>query len=426
MSLLRNTSMTVAAHYLANGTKAAIALVVASTLGAKGAGTFAMVRILPHLGANVLCLGVSIAVPYLIAGRRHGLQAITQTVVALGLLLGALGYAGWFLFGGLLHARFFTELPEGAVLLVGTGMPLLLLRNYLNSVQQGMESFKGANLVLCMEEFGTLLLLLPLLWGAGSEGGGTTLLAIAAVGGAAASCLTAVLLLMWHRVWPWPRLHWAIAVEAIRFGLKGHVGRLANVLNWRLDAVILSALASVEVVGCYAVASQAAELFRPLSQSVTYVLRPLMSSLSLAEARVRGLFLYRRVFLLNLGLVLIMALVGGHAIVLIFGKEFATAVPAFQILLIGLAAHGADGVVAGYNVGIGRPEFNTYTALAGLVITVVGDIALIPPYSLIGAAIASSVAYSVKAATMTALFLSSCNITLTQLIGIKECSPDAA
>ena len=425
MSLLRNTSMTVAAHYLANVTKAAIALVVASTLGAKGAGTFAMVRILPHLGANVLCLGISIAVPYLIAGRRHGLQAITQTVVALGLLLGALGYAGWFLFSGLLHARFFTELPEGAVLLVGAGMPLLLLRNYLNSVQQGMESFKGANLVLCMEEFGTLLLLLPLLWGAGSVGG-TTLLAIAAVAGAAASCLTAVLLLMWHRVWPWPRLHWAIAVEAIRFGLKGHVGRLANVLNWRLDAVILSALASVEVVGCYAVASQAAELFRPLSQSVTYVLRPLMSSLSLAEARVRGLFLYRRVFLLNLALVLLMALVGGHAIVLIFGKEFATAVPAFQILLIGLAAHGADGVVAGYNVGIGRPEFNTYTALAGLVITVAGDIALIPSYSLIGAAIASTIAYSVKAATMTAIFLFSCNITLTQLVGIKEYSPDAA
>jgi O-antigen/teichoic acid export membrane protein len=425
MGLLRNTSMTVAGYYVANGAKAAIALVVASTLGAKGTGTFAMVRILPHLGANILGMGVTIAVPYLIGGRRHTAQAATETVVALGLLLGAVGYTAWFLFAGFLHGRFYTQLPAGAVLLVGAGMPLLLLRNYLNSVQQGMQSFRGANLVLCMEEFGTLLLLLPLLLGAESVGG-TRLLPIAAVGGAAASCLTAILLLMWHRVWSLPRLHWAIVVEAIRFGLKGHVGRLANVLNWRLDAVILSALASVEVVGCYAVASQAAELFRPLSQAVTYVLRPLMSSLSSAQARVRGIFLYRRVFMLNLSLILVMALVGGHAILLIFGDEFATAVPAFQILLIGLAAHGADGVVAGYNVGIGRPEFNTYTALAGLVITVVADLTLIPPYGLIGAATASSIAYSVKAVTMTAIFLSSCNLTLTQLVGIKEYSPDAA
>ena len=62
-------------------------------------------------------------------------------------------------------------------------------------------------------------------------------------------------------------------------------------------------------------------------------------------------------------------------------------------------------------MGIGRPEFNTYTALAALVITVVGDLALIPPYGLVGAAIASSLAYSVKAAVLTALFLSNARVS---------------
>jgi len=83
-------------------------------------------------------------------------------------------------------------------------------------------------------------------------------------------------------------------------------------------------------------------------------------------------------------------------------------------------------VLNGYNVGIGRPEFNTYTALVGLVITVVGDVTLIPVYSLIGAAVTSSVAYSLKTAALTGLFLVTSGVTLPQLVGLKEYSPDLA
>ena len=63
---------------------------------------------------------------------------------------------------------------------------------------------------------------------------------------------------------------------------------------------------------------------------------------------------------------------------------------------------------------------------AGLVITVIGDVTLIPPYSLMGAAFTSSVAYTVKAAALTFLFLSTSGISLPQLMGMKEYSPDAA
>jgi len=210
------------------------------------------------------------------------------------------------------------------------------------------------------------------------------------------------------------------------FGIKGHIGRIANMLNWRLDMMILSTLASVEVVGYYAVATKVAEAFRPLSASLTFVLRPLIASLPMSEARARGVLLYQRAFAINIGLVLVMAVVGGPLIIHLFGPEFAPAVPAFQILLVGLAAHGADGVLNGYNVGIGRPEFNTYTALVGLVITVVGDVTLIPVYSLIGAAVTSSVAYSLKTAALTGLFLVTSGVTLPQLVGLKEYSPDLA
>src|SRR5581483_8403746 len=130
--------------------------------------------------------------------------------------------------------------------------------------------------------------------------------------------------------------------------------------------------------------------------------------------------------LINMGAIVAMAILGPPMIVRCFGAEFVAAVPAVQILLVGLAAHGADGVINGYNVGIGRPEFNSYTALAGLVVTVVGDVALIPHYSLIGAAWTSAVAYTVKALALTYVFLTTSGITWPELIGLKEYSPDAA
>ena len=423
MKLVRNVSITMVTSFLSTGAAALAAMLVANVLGAKGAGVFALARVVPTVVAAVLGAGVTMSNAYLVGGRRFSIQAITEASMALALVIGFIGWGAWIAGGSFIHARFFSSLSETAVLLVGISIPLQMIRNYLNSVQQGLQTFTEANIVLLVEDVATLLLVLPLLWGVQS---GPTVIVFAAVGGSAVSCLASIWYLVKHGYKPWPRLHRELSLEMMRFGLKGHIGRIANMLNWLMDVMILSMLAPVETVGYYAVATKVAETFRPLSAAFTFVLRPMIASLSVSEARAQGVALYRRVFALNLVLVFIMAFAGGPIIIRMFGPDFAAAVPAFQILLIGLAALGGAGVLNGYNVGIGRPEFNSYTALAGLVITVIGDVTLIPSYSLMGAAFTSSVAYTVKAAALTFLFLSTSGISLPQLMGMKEYSPDAA
>src|SRR2546430_6053609 len=357
--------------FLSTGAAALAAMLVANVLGAKGAGVFALARVVPTVVAAVLGAGVTMSNAYLVGGRRFSIQAITEASMALALVIGFIGWVAWIAGGSFIHARFFSSLSETAVLLVGISIPLQMIRNYLNSGQQGLQTFTEANIVLLVEDVATLLFVLPLLWGVES---GPTVIVFAAVGGSAVSCLASIWYLVKHGYKPWPRLHRELSLEMMRFGLKGHIGRIANMLNWRLDVMILSMLAPVETVGYYAVATKVAETFRPLSAAFTFVLRPMIASLSVSEARAQGVALYRRVFALNLVLVFIMAFAGGPIIIRMFGPDFAAAVPAFQILLIGLAALGGAGVLNGYNVGIGRPEFNSYTALAGLVITVIGDV----------------------------------------------------
>ena len=422
MTIVRNTSITVFGRWLGVAAAAGAGLLVADTMGAAGAGTFAMIRVIPAGVAAMLGAGVGPANAYLVGGRKYPVQAITETTVALALVAGALGWGLWLAGLGFIHARFYPMLTTGVVALVGLGVLLNLLRDYLNSIQQGLQSFTEATIVLCLDDVGSLVLLLPLLGGVG----GTGLIVASSLGGLVMSVLAALFFLMRAGLRPWPRIHRAIASEALWFGLKSHVGRVANALNWRLDVMILAAFASVEVVGCYAVASKTAELFRPLGASLTYVLRPLLAGLDSDQARRKGVVLYRWVFAINLATVAIMALVGGPLIMLLFGAEFAPAVPAFQILLIGLAAHGADPVLNGYYIGTGRPELITYTSLAGLVITVIGDVTLIPAYGLNGAAIASSVAYSVRAASLTAIFLWTTRVSVRALLGIEELTPGPA
>jgi O-antigen/teichoic acid export membrane protein len=421
--LFRNVSITMLTSFVSTGAAALAAIVVANVLGAAGAGTFALARVVPNLVALLLGAGITIANPYLVASRRYPVQAIAETNVALAGLLGVVGLGGWILCSDLLQAHFFATLDKGPMLLLGLSIPLQILRNYLNAIQQGLQRFGEANAVLFIEDLATLLLVLPLLAGVSD---GPVVIVVACLGGAALSCIASGVALAAHRIWPWPRLHRAIAAEAIVFGVKGHVGRIAGLLTWRLDLIILSMLASVEVVGYYAVATKLAEAFRPLSNAFTFVLRPLIASLSVAKARAQGVLLYRRVFALNLVLVLLMAVAGGPIIIHLFGPEFAPAIPAFQILLIGLAALGGEGVLNGYNIGIGRPELNSYAALAALTVTVVGDLVLIPSHGLIGAALASTAAYTLKAAALSTVFLFTSGVTLSQLIGVKEYTADLA
>jgi O-antigen/teichoic acid export membrane protein len=397
-------------------------VVVANALGGKGAGLFTEVRVIPAVIAGLLGAGITIANPYMVGSKRYSVQAITETTVALAMIMGGLGWLGWWLCGSLLHAHVYTDLSREAALLVGVSIPLQLLRIYLNSIQQGMLSFRGANLVVCVEEVASLLFVVPLLFGVEN---GSKWIVLAAVGGTAVSCTVAVALLWSRGVRAIPRLHWDIAVDSMRFGLKGHIGRIANLLTWRLDVMLLALLASTEVVGYYSVATKIAEMFRPLSAAFNFVLRPWIASLSAAEARDRTVRLYRWSFGINLGAVAVLAFVARPIIVRFFGPEFEIAVPALYVKLLGLVARGSEGVISGYNVGIGRPEYNTYTALVGLVVTVIGNAALIPPWGLVGAALSFTVANTAKSVAYTWIFLRTSGVSLLRLIGLEDLTANA-
>jgi O-antigen/teichoic acid export membrane protein len=88
----------------------------------------------------------------------------------------------------------------------------------------------------------------------------------------------------------------------------------------------------------------------------------------------------------------------------LYGPEFKGAISPAHIILVGLALEGVAAVITAFLYGIGRPGLNSWGMAAGLAVTVVLDVLLIPPFGAIGAATASAVAYATSALALVAFF----------------------
>jgi O-antigen/teichoic acid export membrane protein len=205
----------------------------------------------------------------------------------------------------------------------------------------------------------------------------------------------------YRRGWgkPDPRL----AREICGYGIRGQVGGMLSLINLRLDVAILGALVGPGTLGIYAVASKYAELLRLPGLAVTYVLYPRLAARDRKEAAQAVAALLPRALVLTM----LAALPLAAAVPLlpyVYGPAFAAAMIPAYILLFGLVGEGVAGLVSAYLYAVGRPGANSLALGVSVVVTIVLDVTLIPRYHVIGAAVASAVAYLISSAALVACY----------------------
>ena len=72
--------------------------------------------------------------------------------------------------------------------------------------------------------------------------------------------------------------------ENYKFGIKSQLGNAFQVLNYRLDHLILGAFLGPKLLGIYVVATKAAEFFRFFSLSIVFVVEPIIASAVYSDA----------------------------------------------------------------------------------------------------------------------------------------------
>jgi stage V sporulation protein B len=367
-------------------------VLLARALGDEGFGVTALYRSVVTLGFAFLSLGIATAVVYYVArrditGRQAGEAGAAITMVAT--LVTALGVVvAGALFGDQLKER---DIPYWLAIVA---VPAIIQFRTLEGILRAQGRFGAMNLL----EVSLPLFILTGLGGVHLAWGLTINNAVVVW---SLAFLPAVALgygMLGPSQWPLRPPSLDLLWRAARFGMQGQLSNLVQLLNYRLDVFLVALLVNAAGVGIYSVAVAVSEGMWFIANSVAVVLlTSLTASNDEAAARMTPV-VCRNTLLVTAIASLGAAAVAPFVIPGVFGGDFQAAVLPFIWLLPGTVALAGGKILSAYIFSRGRPMINAQIALVTLVVTVVADLVLIPPFEVAGAAVASSFAYCVSLA----------------------------
>ena len=390
------------ATYGTNIAVAALGLVnvieVSRVLGVSGRGEVALLMAIPVLCSHVASLGVQEANANLGAAEPEQRARLATNSLLLGVAFGAVA--------ALLTGAAIALVPaiggqasRALVFLALCCVPLLLTKLYLNLLLQSDRRFAITNLAWVIGPVitvtGNALLALT---------GRLTVSSCIALWICGQAVGIAILATHTGRHFGFASPDRALAGRALRFGARTHVGRMMDAGNWRLDQWIVGAMSGSRQLGLYSVAVAWAELLFYIPGVIVLVQRPELVRADRATAARRAATIMRRATVL--------AVVAGAGLfvaapalcTVAFGAEFADAAPALQALALGAVGIVVLELLANALIAQRRPLQASCAIGVAFVATVVLDLLLIPRYGGLGAAIATSAAYTAGALAIGAIF----------------------
>ena len=373
-------------------------VLAARQLGPAGKGIVAGVTAWPMMLAYLSLLGINSSATVRIAQkRREGLATTLGSAVAYSLVAGglvsivaiaaipsALGHLG-------------SEASSLAIWALAT-IPLIMLGDILVSVNVALGRVQLAN--WC--RLGPPIMIL----------GGTValILAHAVTPGriVAVNILACVPALVIAAVdLPWRRIALKVPelLSDLKFGVKAHLTTVLGIANLRLDVLLMSGVVSASQLGYYSIANN---MMIPVlfgAQAAVVILTPRVASMGRADDRggiehaqlatIRAEV--RRFGLLGVAGAVFVAVVAPFAVPVVFGKSFEPVVVLVWVLLPGFVARNYSALITAGALGGRRPWVGNAVEGAGVLITVTLLPLLLPRYHALGAAITSTIAYSVSA-----------------------------
>jgi O-antigen/teichoic acid export membrane protein len=180
------------------------------------------------------------------------------------------------------------------------------------------------------------------------------------------------------------------------YGLRGQVGSIATFFTYRLDVFVVNYFLQPAQLGFYVLGVVISEALWQIPQAAASALFPRTArtqELTGLESTRFTCSILRRVFFITLLCGILIAAVSPIAIPLIFGANFKPSVSVVFWILPGTIALSMGKVACADLAGRGKNGYGSVFALICFVITIALDWFLIPRFGIVGAAIASSVAY---------------------------------
>jgi len=173
------------------------------------------------------------------------------------------------------------------------------------------------------------------------------------------------------------------------------IAALGLIIIWS-DTLMLGYFRTSADVGLYNVAHPVAVFISVPAGALGLIYLPVISGLyaegQMSEIRRNFCILVKWLYFVSLPLFLLLLLFPETVLIFLFGTSYAPAAGALRILSLGFIVDGILGISGATLVAMGHTRFMMWTTLAAAVLNIGLNIALIPPFGIEGAAIASAAA----------------------------------
>jgi O-antigen/teichoic acid export membrane protein len=375
-------------------------LVISRSLGPAGRGSVAFLTAMAWFTSSLASAGVEEANANLAASEPERRRALATNSILLALVLGTVA-AGVVTALIVVFPAVGGPSSSGLLLLTLGFIPVLIVNLYLRWLVRAGYAFTVANVAWLVTPVANL-----------SINSLLAVLGVLTVGTAVMTWLAgqaiATLILAWYVArrqagFGWPDFR--LMRRTLAFGAKTHAGRVMLLGNYRLDQWLLGAIAGAPALGLYSIAVAWAEVLLLLPTALKFVQRPNLVRAGPKEAARQAAGGFRAAFALTSLLGLVMVAAAPILCVSLFGDGFHGSILELRLLIPGAVGVVALTVFGNALVAQRRPLLASAALGTGFLCTIILDLVLIPPFGGVGAAIASTVAYTAAGAVMTFFFL---------------------
>lgn len=388
MSFLKQAGITLAARGAILVVTFTYNILLARFLRAEGIGVIGTLGAFANIAVQFGNLGLAVGAIYFIGLDKKRASAIASTLVSVGLIISVLVFAG-FIVAGLLAPAILGDIDYSLYTIILLSIAPLLLSLFFQNLLLVHQRITAYNVIELLVRLAALAAAVGIFLFADRTTWvpaivwlivGTSLLTVILNGGFA-----------WREAPFSLKVDWSALKDMLGYGWKSYYASLMAFLIIRSDIIFLNAYRTEAETGIYRQVVYTSDLVYLIPMTLGTLLFPkLMQAGASAETgedeRARFTMLVARLVAFMLLLFWILFAVIGRWFLAIFGPEFPAGYAPLVILLGGILFLGVESILAAELARRGLPIFVVIYSTICVIVKLAGNVLLVPPYGMYGAA----------------------------------------
>ena len=383
MSIKINISITLVTKIIILFSSFIISIIIARVLGPTQKGIYSLLILIPSFVLLSGTFGLKLANTYFIAKKDFSINKIISNslyyIVGISLTVIIILY----LANNIFH---FTK-SMNLYILILILIPLAISINILSGIIVGLNKIIVANKINLILRIGLLILIICLLL---SHFINVRNLLISNI---IVYSLGIIYILKFIKI-KIRKFDTNLLSRSLKYGFKPYIANLATYFNYRIDMIFVAYLLGAKEVGFYSVSVSVGESLWIFVKSSIFALFPV--SISSDKSNEITLKLCRINFSFLIILAILFAFLARWIFPILFGNQFNPSISAFIFLLPGIVFLSIGKVLSTELAGKGWTKYAMYSSLFVMVSNILLNILLIPSLGIKGAALASSISYTIS------------------------------